>query len=228
MNKYLSKRQMEIGLVVLASIFFIALVYYTVTNVYLPAKETKNQTMAQFASERDVLFSLQKQLANKDPNETVTSAPLQKVVPVIPLEDALLIRLEKAEVKSESRIEEINFSKEVFDVELLPGNVQNLETVLMEVTLAADTYKQVDTFIYEIEEMIRIMNVETIQFEATAEKTEEESDVGEMRVVISFNAYFRPDLVNLQNEAPKVDAPPPASKFDPTTINKMIGTEKAE
>ncbi|PIC57877.1 pilus assembly protein PilO [Sporosarcina sp. P12(2017)] len=228
MSKYLSKRQMEIGLVVLVSIFLIALVYYTVTNVYLPAKETKDQMAAQFASERDVLFSLQKQLANKDPNETVTSAPLQKVVPVIPLEDALLIRLEKAEVKSNSRIEEINFSKEVFDVELLPENVQNLETVLMEVTLAADTYKQVDTFIYEIEEMIRIMNVETIQFEATAEKTEEESDIGEMKVVISFNAYFRPDLVNLQNEAPKVDAPPPALKFDPTTINKMTGTEKAE
>ena len=186
MNKYLSKRQMEIGLVVLASIFLIALVYYTVTSVYLPAKETKDQTAAQFASERDVLFSLQKQLANRDSNETVSSAPLQKVVPVIPLEDALLIRLEKAEVKSNSRIEEINFSKEVFDIELLPENVQNLETVLMEVTLAADTYKQVDTFIYEMEEMIRMINVEAIQFEATAEKTEEESDIGEMKVVISF------------------------------------------
>ncbi|ARD47040.1 hypothetical protein [Sporosarcina sp. P33] len=228
MSKYLTKRQMEIGLVVLASIFLAAIVFYTVTAVYWPAKESRDRATAQLASDREILYSLQKQLANKDPNETTTSAPLQKVVPVIPLEDALLIRLEKAEVKSNSRIEDIKFSKEPFTAELLPETVQNLETVLMEVTLAADTYRQVETFIYEIEEMIRIMNVETIQFEATAEKTEEESDVGEMRVVISFNAYYRPDLVNLQDEAPKVDAPPPASKYDPTTINKMTGTEKAE
>ena len=228
MNKYLSKRQMEIGLVVLVSIFLIALVFYTVTNVYLPSREAKEQATVEAAAQRDTLFAMQKQLANKDPNESVTSSPLQKIVPVIPLEDALMIRLEKAEVISDSRIQEINFSKEIFDFELLPEGVQNLETVLMEVTLVADTYRQVETFIYEIEEMMRIMNVNTIQFESTEEKVSEDTDVGLMEVVISFNAYFRPDLVNLQNEAPKVDAPPAALKYDPTTINKMTGTEKAE
>lgn len=219
---------MELGLVALASIFLIALVFYTVTTVYSPSKEAKEQATVAAAAERDTLFALEKQLANKDPDETVSSSPLQKIVPVIPLEDALLIRLEKAEVVSDSRIESVDFSKEVFDFELLPETVQNLEKVLMTVTLAADTYRQVETFISEIEGMMRIMNVETIQFQATAEKTTEDSDVGEMQVEISFNAYFRPDLVNLQNEAPKIDAPPAALKYDPTTINKMTGTETAD
>ena len=219
---------MEIGLVALASIFLVALVYYTVSTVYLPSKEAKEQATTETAAQRDTLFAMQKQLANKDPNESVTSSPLHKIVPVIPLEDALLIRLEKAEVISDSRIEEVSFSKELFDMELLPETVQNLEKVLMTVTLAADTYRQVETFISEIEGMMRIMNVETIQFEATAEKTTEESEVGNMQVEISFNAFFRPDLVNLQNEAPKVDAPPASLKYDPTTINKMTGTETAD
>ena len=110
----------------------------------------------------------------------------------------------------------------------MPEEMQNVERVLMEVELVADTYDQVETFIYEVEEMKRILNVESIQFKATAEKTEEEVATGPMELVISFNAFFRPDLINLQNEAPKIDAPPAALKEDPTTLNKMTGDENVE
>ncbi|WP_153732678.1 pilus assembly protein PilO [Sporosarcina obsidiansis] len=228
MSKYFTKRQMELGLVVLASVFLVALVFYSVYTLYLPAKDQREQAALQLSSNRDTLFALQKQLANKDTNQTFTSQPLQQKVPVIPLEDGLLLGIEKAEVKSGSRVQEITFSKEETTIQEMPEEVQNLETILMEVKLFADTYEQVETFIYEIEEMKRILNVEAIQFEATAEKTEEDSEVGLMELVITFNAFFRPDLVNLQNEAPKVDAPPAALKEDPTTINKMTGKETVE
>ncbi|WP_153721336.1 pilus assembly protein PilO [Sporosarcina cascadiensis] len=228
MSKYFTKRQMEIGLVALASIFLIALVFYSVYTLYLPAKEQKDQAALQLSTERDTLFALQKQLANKDAEETFTSQPLQQKVPVIPLEDGLLLQIEKAEVKSGSQVTNVSFTKELTAIETMPEEVQNLQTVLMEVELLANTYEEVETFIYEVEETRRILNVETIQFKGTAEKTEENSEVGPMELVISFNAYFRPDLENLQNEAPKLDAPPAASKEDPTTINKMTGDEKTE
>ncbi|MDV6377226.1 pilus assembly protein PilO [Sporosarcina sp. GW1-11] len=228
MDKYISRRQQHIVLIVLAAIFLVGVVYYSLFNLYLPMREEHEQTSAQLASERNVLFALQKQLANKDLNETISSGPLQKKVPVIPLEDALLLRIDKAEVKSNSRVQNVKFSKSEFVAEDLPEEVQNLETVLMEVKLVADTYGQVENFIYEIEEMLRIMNVETIQFKGLPEKTEAESDLGEMELVISFNAFFRPDLVNLQSEAPRVDAPAAAGKDDPTTINKMRGDETVE
>ncbi|WP_050804679.1 hypothetical protein [Sporosarcina newyorkensis] len=228
MSKYFTKRQMEIGLVVLASIFFIALAFYSVYTLYLPTKEQRDQAALQLSTERDTLFALRKQLANKDPDETFTSRPLQQKVPVIPLEDALLLQIEKAEVKSGSRVHGIVFSKEVPEFEDMPEEMQNVERVLMEVELVADTYDQVEMFIYEVEEMKRILNVESIQFKATAEKTEEEVATGPMELVISFNAFFRPDLINLQNEAPKIDAPPAALKEDPTTLNKMTGDENVE
>lgn len=228
MSKYFTRRQMEIGLVVLASIFLVILVFYSVYSIYLPAKEQREQTANQLSTERDTLFALQKQLANKDPDETFTSKPLQQRVPVIPLEDGLMLQIEKAEVKSGSEVQNVTFTKELAAIENLPENVQNLETVLVEVELLANTYEQVETFIYEIEEMKRILNVEAIQFKGTAEKTEEESEVGPMELVITFNAFFRPDLNNLQNESPKIDAPPAALKEDPTTINKMTGSETAE
>lgn len=228
MDKYLSKRQQHFVLIGLAVVFLAGVIYYSLFTLYLPVNEQKEQAAAQLASERDILFALQKQLANKDSDETISSGPLQKKVPVIPLEDALLLRIDKAEVKSNSRVKNVKFSKGEFVAEALPETVQNLETVLMEVELVADTYEQVEKFIYEIEEMLRIMNVETIQFKGTAEKTQAETDNEELELVISFNAFFRPDLVNLQNEAPRVDAPGAALKDDPTTINKMRGDETAD
>ncbi|PIC63854.1 pilus assembly protein PilO [Sporosarcina sp. P13] len=228
MDRYVTKKQQRIGLIGLAVLFLGAVVYYSIFSLYLPMKEQRELVETQLATERDVLFALQKQLANKDSDKTISSGPLQKKVPVIPLEDALLLRIDKAEVKSDSRVNSVKFSKDTFPVELLPENVQNLETVLMEVALVADTYDQVEKFIYEIEEMLRIMNVETIQFRGPAEKTEAETETEEMELVISFNAFFRPDLVNLQNEAPRVDAPAAALKDDPTTINKMRGDETVE
>ncbi|WP_301108358.1 hypothetical protein [Sporosarcina sp.] len=228
MNNYFTKRQMEIGLVLLASIFLMALVFYSVYNIYLPAKDQREQAALQLSTERDTLFALRKQLANKETDETFTSQPLQQKVPVIPLEDGLLLQIEKAEVKSGSQVNGVTFSKEVTAIETMPEDVQNLETVLMEVELVANSYDQVEKFIDELEQMKRILNVETIQFKATAEKTEEDSEVEPMELVISINAFFRPDLENLQNEAPKLDAPPSSLKEDPTTINKMTGDETAD
>lgn len=228
MRNLVSKRQMEMLLAVLASIFFAALTAYLIFNLYLPAKEKREQTAVQLAAERDILYSLQKRLADTEMNETTSSAPLQKIVPVIPLEDALLVRLEKAEVKSDSRIEEVAFSKASFEAENLPKSVAGLETIVMEVHVKADTYDQIDTFIYEIEEMLRIMNVQSIDFTSTEEKREAKEQEDELELTITIQAFYRPDLDKLKDEAPKIDAPPAALKKDPTTINKMTGTERAE
>ena len=41
-------------------------------------------------------------------------------------------------------------------------------------------------------------------------------------MTVAFSAFYRPDLVGLQHEAPKIDAPPPGEKIDPTPFNDGV------
>ncbi len=45
-----------------------------------------------------------------------------------------------------------------------------------------------------------------------------------IEMTVAFSAFYRPDLVGLQHEAPKIDAPPPEGKIDPTPFNDGAGS----
>ena len=71
--------------------------------------------------------------------------------------------------------------------------------------------------------MERIFIVDSINFIAP-EEIQEQSEADEpMQMTVAFSAFYRPDLVDLQHEAPKTDAPAPEGKNDPTPYNN--GTE---
>src|SRR3954447_941696 len=96
----LTKHQKEIALVILSSLFFIVLAAYAYIMVYAPAKGENEQVKLMLSNEREVMYALRKQEAASGQVETVSSQPLQRKVPVKPLEDAVLLQIGQAEIKS--------------------------------------------------------------------------------------------------------------------------------
>lgn len=224
----MTKRQKEMGLFVLAIVFLIVLVAYSYFQVYAPAKESNERATQTLANERDILFALQRQEAQQSETGTSSSRPLQEKLPVKPLEDLILLQVQEAEVKSEAYVHEVNFSLEEPIIENLPEQVENVQAVIAEVHLAANAYSQIDRFIEEIESMERIFVMDHIEFTAPDEVRTVEQESGLMELIVTFHAFYRPDLGNLANEAPKVDAPVPAGKQDPTPLNKIPGLGDGE
>ncbi|MCM3710764.1 pilus assembly protein PilO [Sporosarcina luteola] len=225
----LTKRQKEMGLLVLSILFLLILAAYSYFQIYAPSKESNERAAQTLANERDILFALQRQEAQQSNTGTSNSRPLQQKLPVKPLEDLILLQVQKAEVKSDAFVHEVNFSLEEPIIENAPEQVQNvLQAVITEVHLAADAYMQIDRFIEEIESMERIFIMDRIEFTAPDEVRTIEQEDGPIELIVTFHALFRPDLGNLEDEAPKVDAPLPAGKQDPTPINKMPGLGDSE
>lgn len=219
----MTKRQKETGLLILAIVFLIVLGAYSYFQIYAPAKDSSERAEQTLANERDILFALQRQEAQQSQSRLSSSRPLQEKLPVKPLEDLILLQVQKAEVKSEALVNEVNFSLEETIMENPPELVENVQAVVAEVHLQADEYIQIDRFIEEIEQMERIFIIDRIEFTAPEEVRTFEQKSGLMDLLITFHAFFRSDLGNLENEAPKVDAPVPAGKQDPTPINQMPG-----
>ena len=222
----LTKRQKETFLVVLSAVLFLAIVAYSYLTIYAPVKEVNNQMELTTANERDVLFALRKQKANSGKPETSSSQQLQRKVPVKPLEDVVLLQVGKAEIKSDSIVQDVTFTVSEFVLENLPENENNVHQLLTEVTLEADSYSSVKKFINEIEQMDRLFIVDEISFTGNEEIREEEIEAERIQLTVAFSAFYRPDLVDLQHESPKVNAPSPAGKVDPMPFND--GTKEGD
>ncbi|NYF25016.1 hypothetical protein [Sporosarcina sp. JAI121] len=217
----LTKRQKEIALVVLSVLLFIAIGVYSYFMVYMPAKEANDQVKMTTSNERDVLFALRKQAAAQGRTDTASSQPLQRKVPTKPLEDAVLLQLGKAEIKSGITIRDVSFSQGEFIIANPPEMVENVNQLLTEVVLQADSYIEVEKFVDEIEKMERVFIMDSINFTMPTEIREQESAKELVEMTVSFSAFYRPDLTSLQHEAPKIDAPPPSEKIDPTPFNEV-------
>lgn len=223
----LTKRQKDIALLVLAVIFFALLVSYSWFQLYAPAKEENERVITSLADQREVLFELQRQVASKPVEQSTSSRPLQRKVPVLPLEDLLLVQLEKAEVKSNALINNVTFTQDelsdapIETTEQMDPGTENpalaLKRLTVEVELTASTYEQMDRFIREVEAMERIFVVQSIELDTPEEIREASAEKEPLELMVSFEAFYRPGLPELVPELPKLDAPTPAGKEDPTT-----------
>lgn len=215
----LTKRQKEMALVVLSVILFLSLGAYSYFLVYTPAKDTNEQVKLTTSNERDVLFALQKQSASNGQTDTASSQPLQRKVPTKPLEDAVVLQIGKAEIKSGVSVQGITFTQGEFVIENPPKLVENVSQLLTEVVLQSDSYIGIEKFVDEIEKMDRVFIIDSINFNVPEEIRKEELEKEFIEMTVSFSAFYRPDLIDLQIEAPKTNAPPPSEKIDPTPYN---------
>jgi len=225
MSNY-TKRQKEIFLIVIASIFLIVLSSYSYFIVFSPIKTVNNQQKLTADIEREILFALRKEVTTKEKSVSTSTLGAQRKVPVKPLEDAVLLQVSEAETKSGTIVRNISFTKNEFEILTPPENVENVSQVLTMVELEVNTYPELINFITEIERMERVFIIDSINFAGPEEVVEADVEKEPLILTVSFTAFYRGDLVNLMDEAPKVSAPSGSKKSDPFPYNE--GKEEGE
>ncbi|WP_211653930.1 pilus assembly protein PilO [Planococcus alpniumensis] len=215
----LSKTQKEKGLIGLAVILLLAIAAYSYFFLYAPAKEAKLQAEQILSSERDVLVTLQTQLRELPEGERVSIRELQKKVSVEALTEMIVLQVEQAELLSNTLINNIGITEGVVELPVAVEGLENLQEVLTTVTINANEYQDITTFIDEVESMERILIVEAIDFDSTEEVIAIDQEIDPIEATLTFSAYFRPDLIELADSLPKLDAPAPAGKVNPLPQN---------
>lgn len=219
----LTKRQKEIAMIVIAVIVLLGSAAYSYFSLYAPAKEARLQSEQLLSSEKEVLMSLQAQQKSAPPTEKISTSDLQQKVSVDPLTDLILLQVEQAELISDTLVTSVNFAEAPVALAQPVEGLENVQEVLTTIEFNAADYKNITTFIKEIEAMERIMVVDSIDFSANPEVTKEDQEGEPLTVSVSFSAFYRPDLIKLEESLPKVDSPAPAKKSNP--LPKNDGTD---
>lgn len=218
----LTRKQKEIGLIFLSSLFCLILIAYAYFTLYVPKKESLAVAETTLTTDRQLLFALEQQLADQPEIPIVSSLELQKKVPIDPLTELIILQIEKAEVVSDSLVQSIGFSEGPFVIESPPEGVETLQQLLVTLSIETSTYATLEAFIDEIEKLDRILIVDNISFSSPGEVTTEELEPAKLQLSLSFTAFYRPDLLELLDEGPKVDTPAPADKSNPLPSNEVI------
>lgn len=215
----LTRRQKETGLVVLAVLFLLGLAAYSYFGIYMPARDANKQAEQLLSSEREVLIALEDQVESKPVGEKISISDLQQKVSVEPLTDLILLQVEQAELISETLALSIAFTEGPLELVQPVEGVENIQEVLTTVEIEAADYGSILRFIREIEAMDRIMIIDSIDFGANPEVTQEVEEESTLTASLTFSAFYRPDLIALQDTMPKIDAPAPAGKSNPLPQN---------
>jgi len=218
----LTRKQKESGLIVLSSLFCLIMIAYAYFTFYVPKKESLAVAETSLTTDRQVLFALEQQLADQPEIPIVSSLELQKKVPIDPLTELIILQIEKAEVVSDSLVQSIGFSEGPFVIEAPPEGVETLQQLLVNLSIDTSSYATLEAFIDEIEKLDRILIVDNISFSSPGEVTIEELEPAKLQLSLSFTAFYRPDLLELLDEGPKVDTPAPADKSNPLPSNEII------
>lgn len=221
----MTKRQKETALIVLAAVLLLALAAYSYFLLYAPARDSALQAEQSLSSERDVLMALQTQMKELPEGEKISTSELQQKVSIEPLSELIVLQIEQAELLSGSLVTNIAIAEEPVVLPVPVEGLENLQEVQTTVSIEVADYKNITSFIKEIEAMDRILIVDSIDFGALEEVTTADQERELLDVTLSFSAYFRPDLIALLDTVPKVDAPPPAGKVNPLAQND--GTDLA-
>lgn len=222
----LTRKQKEIGLIVLSSLFCLIMIAYAYFTFYVPKKESLAVAETALTTDRQVLFALEQQLADQPEIPIVSSLELQKKVPIDPLTELIILQIEKAEVLSDSLVQSIGFSEGPFVIEAPPEGVETLQQLLVNLSIETSSYATLEAFVDEIEKLDRILIVDNISFSSPGEVTTEELEPAKLQLSLSFTAFYRPDLLELLDEGPKVDTPAPADKSNPLPSNEVIDDEE--
>jgi type IV pilus assembly protein PilO len=218
----LTRKQKEIGLIVLSSLFCLIMIAYAYFTFYVPKKESLAVAETTLTTDRQTLFALEQQLADQPEIPIVSSLELQKKVPIDPLTELIILQIEKAEVVSDSLVQSIGFSEGPFVIEAPPEGVETLQQLLVSLSIETSSYATLEAFIDEIEKLERILIVDNISFSSPGEVTTEELEPAKLQLSLSFTAFYRPDLLELLDEGPKVNTPAPADKSNPLPSNEVI------
>jgi type IV pilus assembly protein PilO len=240
-NLQLDKKHM----IILISLLLLSiLLYFSAQFLYIsPMKDSLALKESQLKTEQQLNKTLETRLSTASSSDFNSTMELQKTLPVDPMTEQLVLDLEKAEVVSNSYITAMEFSQDgqIGDREQFLNNelgttesdnaVQGTEKISEDsqpiqmpngvsktsviVTVESESYFELEKFIATLEELQRIVMVESISFSGPEEIRSLSDDDKKIIMNLTINAFYLSGFDDLKDDNPKIETPVPANKRNP-------------
>ncbi|MBA2871616.1 type IV pilus assembly protein PilO [Anoxybacillus calidus] len=92
-----------------------------------------------------------------------------------------------------------------------------LKKISVQLTVQSPSYYHLERFLETLEGLTRIVSVEALSFTGNPELTSIDTEVKPLTYSLTVSAFYHPGLVNLQDQVPPLDVPPPSEKRNPLT-----------
>lgn len=242
MNLQLEKKHI---MVLISFVSFSILLYFGAYFLYIsPMKDSLALKESQLKTEQQLSKTLETRLATASSSDFNSTIELQKSLPVDPMTEQLVLDLEKAEVVSNSYITAMEFSKDgqvvnreqslsneldttesvnavqgtetVSEVESQPIQMPNgVSKTSVMVTVESASYFELEKFIETLEELQRIVMVESISFTGPDEILSLSDEESKIIMKLTLNAFYLSGFDDLKSDNPKIETPAPANKRNP-------------
>ncbi|KGP90967.1 hypothetical protein N780_02850 [Pontibacillus chungwhensis BH030062] len=233
-------RRIHTIVVVLLVIVFLAF-YWIVHSLYVdPALQEVDRVKSSLNNEERILNSLADQKTEQQDLTLKTSRELQLKLPVLPVQDQVILAMERAEnvsgtfiesvilngdemIEAEddedidaaeptSETEEVDEETEEASAVEAPPVMPSVNALTYQVNVLAKSFKDLTLFLEELEQIPRLVSFDEIEFQPNESTTDEEEQVS---FLVTFSAFYEPDLSGLQDELPQYHYPEPSQKETP-------------
>ena len=240
--RFSKKQSLIIGVVTLLVVLFLVYAQFFKLS---PLKSDLTNKQQSLESEQKLLEIVSQKKAEDTKKTTVDTRELQKKLPVKPLQEQLILDLEKAENLSKSKISSMSFSKDA-DVnttadqataenengqqattnqtdtnqatasqQTASAQIGGLKKLTVSLSVESPGYEDLEKFIDTLESLNRIVVVESISYSGGQEITSLDQEDEPLSYSLTISAFYMPSLTDLAAELPKIDAPAPAGKDNP-------------
>jgi type IV pilus assembly protein PilO len=240
--RFSKKQSLIIGVVTLLVVLFLVYAQFFQLS---PLKSDLANKQQSLESEQKLLEIVSQKKAEDTKKTTEDTRELQKKLPVNPLQEQLILDLEKAENLSKSKISSMSFSKDA-DVnttadqataenangqqattnqtdtnqatasqQTASAQIAGLKKLTVSLSVESPSYEDLEKFIDTLESLNRIVVVESISYSGGEEITSLDQEDEPLTYSLTISAFYMPSLTDLAAELPKIDAPAPAGKDNP-------------
>ncbi|QSS99110.1 hypothetical protein IMZ31_13600 [Pontibacillus sp. ALD_SL1] len=234
-------RRIHTIVVVLLVIVFLAF-YWIVHSLYVdPALQEVDRVKSSLNNEERILNSLADQKTEQQDLTLKTSRELQLKLPVLPVQDQVILAIERAENVSGTYIESVvldgdemietgeneggdtveptseteeEVAEEAEEASAVdsPPVMPSVNALTYQVNVQANSFKDLTLFLEELEQIPRLVSFDEIEFQPNESTTDEGEQVS---FLVTFSAFYEPDLSGLQDELPQYHYPEPSQKETP-------------
>jgi type IV pilus assembly protein PilO len=90
-----------------------------------------------------------------------------------------------------------------------------MKKLTVNLSVESPTYEDLEKFIQTLESLTRIVVVESINYTGGQEITSLDQEAQKLTYSLTVSAFYMPNLADLQDQVPNIDAPAPANKENP-------------
>ncbi|QHE53139.1 LysM peptidoglycan-binding domain-containing protein [Pontibacillus sp. HMF3514] len=216
-------------------------VFVIAQDIFLsPANQELDRLESSLENEEKILQTLRTKEENQTKISFQSSREMQRKLPVLPVQDQVLISLDKAESLSNSFIQSImmeqqeSVNSELTENEDLSNEgteeqsgqpdgkttkVSGVRALTFNLEVISPEFPDLLSFLQELNRLSRLISIDAITFE--------DQDEGErLTHLVTFSAYYYPTLENLQDELPQYHYESPSNKDNPLDREDSVVTDQ--